>query len=210
MKPRILVILVVCALAVLLGWYLAPSAPSTPAKTAEATPTAQPAAPKLTPAVAPVHNAAVAAPVVAAAVPTNTPTTSPAAADENFVAGPQADLKTCVAATIHFLQTQDVLGLVKTIMPPDAINQMIQSGQAGSIEDVAAHYQAMPDVPDKMNQLLQALQDVQDQEPELSTDGNTATYKIDNRITGPGKAPAAPGTPGDITFVKINGFWYLR
>jgi hypothetical protein len=216
MKSRILVGAVVLLIAGAVGWYITPSPTAAPAKTADAPASAASSASKPASAsipASPERTAQVAAPVVAPAIPKAAPATpSPAAAaaEETFVAGPQADLKTCISTTIHFLQTQDVASLVKTIMPPDAIQQMIQSGQASSIDDIAAHYAAMPDVPEKMNQLLEALQSVQGQDPEMSADGNTATYTIDNKISGPGKPPPPAGTPGDITFVKVNGFWYLR
>jgi len=215
MKTRILVVAIVLAALATLGWYYLNQPAAEPAvKTADAPTPATVATPKpaaVAVPVAPPRAAQVAAPVVAAAKPGPTPAVAAPAA-ETFVAEPQSDLKTCVATMAHFLETQDILSLVKTIMPPDAINQMIQSGQANSVEDIAEHYRQMPDVADKMNQLLWSLQDVQaqNQEPELSADGASATYKIDQRITGPGQPPAPAGTPGTLTFVKVNGFWYLR
>lgn len=219
MKTRILVVTVVCVVAGLLGWFLNPPSADA-AKPVETKTTTTANAPKTSIAppvaapVAPVKPAQVAAPVVAAARPDPaapfSTTPAVASATQVFVAEPKTDLKECISTMIHYLDTQDVLGLVKTIMPPDAISRMIQSGQASSIEDVAEHYRQMPDVSEKMSQLLFALQNVQGQEPEMNADGTQATYKIDQSISGPGKPPAPAGTPGQVTFVKIDGFWYLR
>lgn len=203
MKTRIIVVAVVCAIAGLVAWYL--NLPAPVAKPAEVKTAEKIEAPKPAPALAaPVRPAQVAQPVVAAATPK--PPTPPQPVDEIFVAEPKADLKVCVSTMVHFLETQDIVGLVKTAMPPDEINKMIQSGQASSVEDVAAHYQQMPDVSTKMSQLLQALQSVQGQEPEMSADGKHATYKVD-----PSVLPAdGPGNHGDIEFVQVDGFWYVR
>ncbi len=205
MKTRILAVVIFCAAAGTLAWLLYPSPPAPAAKTADAKTPAKIEAPKLAaPLPAPTRSAQVAQPVVAAA--TSNPAAPTPPADETFVAEPKTDLKACVSTMIHFLQTQDIVSLIKTAMPPDAISQMIASGQASSVEDVAAHFQQMPDISSKISQLLQTLQSVQGQEPEISADGKHATYKVE-----PGNLPPdGPGNNGGIEFVQVDGFWYLR
>jgi hypothetical protein len=204
-----MVVVVICAVAGGAAWFL--YSPATEPK-ASARVTASAVTALATP-VLPMKPAQVAAPVVTA-VKVNPASSAkpPAAQPDAFLAQPQSDLKTCVATTAHFLETQDLLSLVKTIMPPDVMQRMIQSGQAASVEDIAEHYRQLPDVAGKMSQLQWALQNIQwqNQEPEMSADGTRATYKIDTAITRLGTPDAPPGTPGTITFAKVDGFWYLR
>lgn len=212
MKPRIFLIAAVGVIAGVLAWYMYSSTSGSALKSADAAKPAPAAAKPVAPApvVASAVPAQVAKPVVAAVPAAAGATPGPSTEGVVFVAGPQSDLKTCVAATIHFLEGQDISSLVQTIMPPDAIKRMIDSGQATSIEDIANHYRQMPDVASKMDQLLQGLRSVQDQAPAMNEDGTQATYKLDTAVTGPGKPDAQAGTPGNITFIKIDGNWYLR
>lgn len=214
MKTRVLLIAAICVIAGAAIWYryqtptdnaakpagtMAVPAPSQPAPVA--------AAPAVVTSAVPPQ---VAKPVVKAAAMASSGVTVPADQAETFVAGPKSDLKSCVSATIHFLESQDITSLVQTIMPPDAIKRMIDSGQATSIEDIAEHYREIPGIDSKMEQLLQGLKSAQDQAPTMNDDGAQATYKIDSAVTGPGKPDAPAGTPGNITFIKIDGNWYLR
>jgi hypothetical protein len=120
---------------------------------------------------------------------------------------PQPDLNGCLDQTIKLLEAQDVLSLVKTLMPPDVLQRMIASGRVASMEDVAALYSARPDVNQVMGQLQQVLVSVKSQTPELNSDGTQASYKMDASVSdykGPGE------DNGNIVFVKVQGNWYLK
>jgi len=119
---------------------------------------------------------------------------------------PQADIGDCVAQTIKLLDEKDIVSLVKTLMPPDVIQQRIASGQVSSVEDIAAQYSQMPNINQMVSGLQSALESVKDKTPTLNDDGTQATYKLDpSVITANG-----PGADGNIRFTKVNGYWYLR
>jgi hypothetical protein len=200
------------AVAVLLGvgyavWsFRAPAQPAAPEPVANAPATA----PKpMVPGLAPPRSAVAAplAPPVVVAAQQSSPV--PAAVPSDTGGGepqPQQDLDACIAQTLKILDAKDIPGLIKTLMPPDEIQKMIASGQAASVEDIAAHFGQMPNLDEKITQLQQTLESVKGQAPEFNADGTQATYQIidPSVTTGPG------GAPGNIVFIKVDGSWYLR
>ncbi len=60
--------------------------------------------------------------------------------------------------------------------------------------------QRRPDLDRQADDTLRALQSVRGHAPEMSLDGTHATYTVDPPI----------GDNKSLTFVKIDGNWYLR
>jgi hypothetical protein len=197
---RLFIILVVLLGGVYVLWQFSAPSVEVPAKPADAAP----ATPKpIAPAVIAPPKQAVAPPVVPPAVVA--PASAVAAATPKpFDYQPQPDLKACIDQTIQLLEAKDVPSLVKTLMPPDAIQRMVASGQAASVDDIAAMYSARSDVDQQMTQLQGALETVKGQTPDMNADGTQATYKMDTPYTGVGSSN------GNIVFVKVEGNWYLR
>lgn len=200
MKIRILAVTVVVAIAGLLGWYMHPAPAETPAKQAAVanTPT-KPSTPKPVLVAAPVlpPSSQIAQPVAVAkpnpaASATETPLTDPQ---------PQSDLDACLTQSIKLLEARDLVGLVKTLMPPSDMQQMMQATGAASAEDLAAALRGrMPNLDKEMEDIIQAMHQVQGQVPELNTAGTRAVYNVD---------PPA-GSNSKLTFVKVDGNWYME
>lgn len=199
---RLLFIVVVLVVGIYMLWQFSAPSADAPAKPADAAPPA--------PALKPIMSAVIAPPKLAVAPPVAPPVamaSSPAAAaatPKPFDYQPQPDLNDCVNQTIQLLEAKDVLSLVKTLMPPDAIQRMVASGQAASVDDIAAMYSARSDVDQLMLQLQGALETVKGQTPEMNADGTQATYKIAVPYTGVGSSN------GNVVFIKVEGNWYLR
>jgi len=201
-----------CILAAGLGWYFSQSAstaaenPTNPKTAATVVPASAPALPSvMLPLKAPAPVMQVEKPVIAAVpVATNFPVAASLVSDTTPAPNepqPQADLKSCISQTITLLQARDVVGLVKTIMPPTAIQRMIDAGQATDPESIAAQERAQrPTIDQDMTDLLQALQSVQGQEPEMNKDGTQAVYHL----------PTPIGRFNDVTFQQQGGKWYLN
>ena len=135
---RLLVIfLVLLAVAYVLYQFSAPADDSA-AKPAEAP--APVAAPKpMAPAMVALPKPSVVAPIVPPVIAAAQPAPAVAATTPKAIDyQPQPDLNGCIDQTLQLLEAKDVLSLVKTLMPPDAIQRVIASGQAGSVEDIAA------------------------------------------------------------------------
>jgi hypothetical protein len=60
---------------------------------------------------------------------------------------------------------------------------------------------ALQAVQEGMKEMSGVLELIGNASPVLSADGNTATYKVND--------PDDPDQSTEITFVKINGLWYL-
>jgi hypothetical protein len=149
------------------------------------------ASPKIAPPVAQPVTAATKPSAATAAAPAPTPTGD---------AQPQADLNDCIAQTIKLLEAKDMVGVIKTAMPPDALQKMIASGRVSSAEDVAAQLMQDPNFEQRMTQMLQELHAIQGQTPEMNADGTEA--KFPNLTAG--------GGPDNMTFTKIDGYWYIK
>jgi hypothetical protein len=86
-------------------------------------------------------------------------------------------------------------------MPPTEFKQMKEAGKVSTIEEVAdVIRQQKPDIEQNLVQMLPAMKRIQDQTPELSEDGNRATYALDPPV----------GNMKSVAFVKIDGNWYLK
>jgi hypothetical protein len=204
MKTRLIVITVICIIAGLLGWFLNPPPADTP-KPAETKSPAKSEAPKVAVGaapVAPVKPTQIAAPVAPPAiVKPDAPASTKPAAVSTADPMPQSDLKGLFDQTIRLLEAHDIVAVIKTIMPPDETKSMMEQLHVSTPEELAAALrQQMPDLDKRADDMLQAMQAVQGMTPELSTDGNRATYKVDPPI----------GDNDELTFVKIDGNWYLR
>jgi len=151
-------------------------------------------------------------PVVAAAVPSQSPaagtdtvvTAAIAAVVTTFVAAPQADLKTAILTGIHFLESQDVPSVLRTLMPPDELTG--KTGPTGlplTIEDYAERVNK--DKPDMMPNLLQALHAIQDLTPIVSPDGQSAAFTLDQSING-----LKTSAIEKVEFEKVDGYWHLK
>jgi type IV secretory pathway VirB10-like protein len=211
MKKQQIVVMIVGALALgVLVWSLSTRqapAPATEKPVAMNTPDASAPAPK------PAASTGIAPPKIAAPAPppvavTAAPKAAPVSVPKSTMIEyqPQADLGDCVAQTIKLLDERDIVSLVKTLMPPDVIQQRIASGQVSSVEDIAAQYTQLPNINQLVGGLQSALESVKDKTPDMNDDGTQATYKLDpSVITANG-----PGADGNLRFVKVNGYWYLR
>ncbi len=202
MKLRILIIVFLCAAAGVSVWYYINSSAAAPA----AKPPAVASAPAAKPAPA-VKPGAIEPPkpVVAAPVaPKMAPSAAPVAKNaEPPALEPKADLHECIAQTLKLLEAKDIPGLIRTLMPPSAMQQMIDAGRATSVDDVVAIYSQRPDLNEKIAELQQVLESIKDATPEMSADGQRATYKLDGSTVDPKGRP-------DISFVQEGGNWYLR
>ena len=116
---------------------------------------------------------------------------------------PQADLNDCLEQSLLLLQAKDVPGLVRTLMPPQALQRMIQNGRVASMDDAVVMYSSIPDIQQQILQLQGAMETAKGETPELSEDGTQATYKVDS-------VPSGPAAGGTLGFVKVDGYWYLR
>jgi hypothetical protein len=210
MKTRFFAVILVCAAAAGLVWYITagstqpetkPAAASAPALKTAATPAVidQPKVAAPARVAAPVQPAA---PKPVASAPSATAAAKPAFDVAN--PQPQADLKNCIAQSLALLETRDIVGILKTLMPPDAMQQMIASGRVSSVEDIAAMYRQRPDFEEKLTQMQQMLDAIKDQTPDISADGQTATYHVDPGVVNP------VNDKGNATFIQVNGYWYLK
>ena len=207
MKSRILLVVVVCALAVLLGLFMhhsagtiapTPAVAKVPAKAATATVS-----------IPPTKTPEVAKPVLAAA-----PVNQNASSDKDSALipadpQPQADLNAMLSQSIGLLQRHDMVGLFKTLTPPDQLEAMMRQMKVSTPDDLVQAIRAnTQDLDKRANDLLESMEQIQGQTPVMSSDGNQATYQI-NVPAGYQVASPVGGT-GSLTFVKVDGNWYLR
>ncbi len=207
---RLLVVVIILLGGVYALWEFAGPAPAdTAEKPAEAktAPAPTPAiVAKATPIEPPKVGAPVIAPPKAAPAPAVAAVQPAVAATSKFDLKnpqPQADINDCVEQSLLLLQAKDVPGLVKTLMPPQALQRMIQNGRVASMEDAVVMYSSMPDIQLQIMQLQGAMETAKGETPELSADGTQATYKVD-------PVPSGPAAGGTLGFVKVDGYWYLR
>jgi hypothetical protein len=162
------------------------------------------AAPRIAPPVAPVA----ATVTVATTTPEAPKDEPPPASTEN----PQLSLKTAIPDLVRIFKSGDLKRLVETYMPPDereallAIvgptgNQAIVQQTLQESDPNAAGNPALQALQEGMKEMSSMLELIGNASPALSADGNTATYKVND--------PTDPDQSAEITFVKINGLWYL-
>ncbi len=204
MKTRALVALGMAFLAGLAGWLLLrPAAPEAPPKVPAAKSAPLLPAATVPKAPAPVR---VAAPMLPAVTPVQNETPAKAesplpAAPVTFTAVPQADLQSAIATGAHFMETRDLAGLIRVLMPPDELKGMAESGKAATPEEAADFLRhEMPDIEERVMEMLPAMRLIQGQTPELNPEGTEANYPLDPPL----------GDEKNITFYKVDGFWYLK
>jgi hypothetical protein len=220
MKPQNIVVAVVLIAAIAAGaWYFmqpatpaekvadAPKAADTPAPAATTPPPAPapkptPPAPAAVPAPAPI-----AKPVMApVAAPALTPAQSAPAADTGTAdsSNAQADLSTAIPDVARLFRAGDFDTLAKTYMPPDKYASMTpqQKAQVAMMAQMAQNPQAAP----MFAAMADSIESLKDQTPTYNDAKDEATYML---APPAGLAPA--GTPPQpVTFVKIDGKWYMK
>ena len=186
--------IVIIAAAITLNWPHSEQAPRLPnlGPTGPTTTATLPKPPILAQVAMPVVAPAILSKSTSPAAPVSGVVASPA----QFVAGPQTDLKAAIATGAHFILTHDALSFCKTLMPPDAL-----AGKgAATVEDYVAKVINDVDFDHRLTQALDVFDAIQNLSPEISSDGNLATYRIDPPVEN----------HSVVTFYKVNGFWYLK
>jgi hypothetical protein len=156
-------------------------------------------------------------PVVPAAIPSKSPAagtdstaaTGDAAVVTNFVAVPQADLKSAILTGIHFLESQDVPSVLRTLMPPDELTG--KTGPTGlplTFEDYAQR--VSKDRADMMPNLLVSLHAIQNLTPIVSPDGQSASFILDQPLNEMKDLDLKNADIKKVDFEKVDGFWYLK
>jgi hypothetical protein len=187
-------IIVFIAAAITLSWPHTVPTPNLP-KLGSFGSSITPSSPKL-PVVAQVAKPVVAPAILSNAITPADPGSITVANPGQFVAGPQTDLKAAIATGAHFILTHDALGFCKTLMPPDAL-----AGEgAATVEDYVDKLINDVDFDHRLTQALDVFDAIQNLSPEISSDGNLATYRIDPPVENHSL----------VTFYKVNGFWYLK
>ncbi len=103
--------------------------------------------------------------------------------------------------SIRLLEAHDMVGIIKTIMLPEEQQALLlQTGSASPEDAVAALRQHMPEIDQEMEALLLTMRAVRGQTPQVSDGGLRASYRVDPPIGG----------NKELTFVKVDGTWYLR
>ena len=134
--------------------------------------------------------------VMAGAITAKTPAVEP-----TFVAEPQADLKNTIATAIHFLEAQDSVGVLKTLMPPNNLAKELQGKGATSLADYARVAARDPEIIDLMAQMREVLPLVEGQTPaEISADGNRVDFPMSTPLYG----------TRNVEFINVDGLWYLH
>ena len=118
--------------------------------------------------------------------------TEPAAASPPPVFDPQSDLKTAVPDLIRLATAGDFPTLLQNYMPPDALAGMSAEEKAATLQGIQAEAQSTEGQQEMIFMLTAA--------PTYDATGNRATY------TFPGSNPTRPS----LTFVRLNGRWYIE
>ncbi len=150
---------------------------------------------KIQPIAIKVVKSAVAPPAKPVAMPNNT------AAVEQFVAAPQADLKATITTAIHFLEVQDPLSVLKTLMQPDSLAKMLKGKGAVSAADYDVIISKDPELTDMMSQMREILPIIQEQTPnDISPDGQRVTYQLNTPLFG----------NRNVEFIDTDGVWHIH
>jgi hypothetical protein len=206
MKPQNIVIAVILIAAIAAGACApaekvadAPKADTpAPAATTPPAPAVKPTPPTPTPA------PAVAKPAMA---PVSAPAPAPAPAADTGTAStgnPQADLSTAIPDVARLMRAGDFAMLTKTYMPPDKYASMTPQQQQ-QMAMMAAMAQS-PEAKPMFDALADSFASLKDQTPTYNDAKDEATYML-----APPAGMAPPNTPPQpVTFVKINGQWYMK
>ena len=160
-----------------------------------------PAAAQRVTAPKPVHHVAEApvdAPPLPEAAPPPVADPPPPAAALPTGADPQADLSTTIPELIRQLQSGDMVTMMQNFMPPDEYAKLSEEQKASMAQQMQTMSQT-PQMQQRMQSVLQALESIRGATPVLDATGEKATFT----------PMALPGNPPTMSFVKVNGRWYL-
>lgn len=111
------------------------------------------------------------------------------------------ELQAALAQAVQLLRAHDVVGMIQFLMPPEDVQKLLQQLNVATPEEaVALMRQRMPTLDKQADETLQVLLAIQGHTPEMSLDGTQAIFKLESPI----------GNNQALTFVKIDGHWYLR
>jgi hypothetical protein len=107
-------------------------------------------------------------------------------------ADPREELETAIPEAIRLLEAKEYETFLKTFIPPDDFKSVTKQV---SLEEFAKRFGK-----DKAADLLRVLKAIKGTKPTLDPDGTKAPFKH-----------GIKGAPKDsITFVKMDGLWYLQ
>ncbi len=208
MKPKnfIWVALAVAIVGLGLWWFMRPTTAMSE-KTSEAPMPAKANAPALSKVEAPKP---IAPPSVAplGQKPDTTPVAATQTPDPN--ADPQADLKTAISDIVRLYRTGDPVEVYKIYVQPDEFvpdlyQEMEEHEQQG--DQIPELQQPTQELHDTIARSWEALED---QTPTFNATGDEAIYWKQGIIPSPDGGYAVGGNADSVTFIKINGKWYLK
>jgi len=124
-------------------------------------------------------------------------------------ADPQADLKTAIPDIARLKRSGDFLTIYENYTPPDKLNpQTIQTDRimAKRIADGAANDPRLKQITQRQNEsVARAYEALESQAPTYNETGDEATYMY---LAPPELVSGS--VPYPMTFVKINGKWYIK
>ena len=109
-------------------------------------------------------------------------------------ADPRADLATAIPDLIRLVRAGDYLAMEQRYLPPQKFARLTDGEKALMLEEMQS-----PRMQEKMQNTLQALESIQGSTPVYNDTGEIATFT----------PIALPGTPPKMTFIRLNGLWYL-
>ncbi len=114
-------------------------------------------------------------------------------------ADPQADLSTTIPELIREIQSGDMATMMQNFMPPDEFAKLSDEQKATMAQQMQQAMAQNPQMQQRMQSVLQALESIRGATPVLDATGEKATFT----------PMALPGNPPTMSFVKVNGRWYL-
>ncbi len=207
MKPKnfILVTVIVAVVIVCLGiWWGTWPTVAAPERTAEA--------PTLGKADAtPKHVApqTIAPPVVP---PMPKPDAVPVAATPTLAAeaDPQADLKTSLADVARLHRAGNQAEAYRIYAPPDKFEPVLYQAMQDDDERSAQISEMQQSVQQLRDTIARSWEALEYQTPTFNDTGNEATYLKQGIIPSTDGGFAVGGNADPVTFIKINGKWYLK
>jgi hypothetical protein len=113
-------------------------------------------------------------------------------------------LSTALPDIARLLRDGDFDTLMKTYMTPDKLASM--SPQDQQRMTMMSQMAQNPQVKPMFDAMADAIEGLKDQTPTMNDAGDEATYQL-----SPPEGMAPPNTPPQpVTFVKINGQWYIK
>jgi hypothetical protein len=128
--------------------------------------------------------------------------------DAPIDADPQSDLKTAIPDLARMWDTDDLAAIVRTYAPPDELAKspwLLQHAQDATNFRMTAEPDLKADLHKVDEREAQELESIENQTPTFNDAGDKATYTV----YSPPDEDYPNGEEGSVTFVKINGKWYL-